>query len=285
MSKPMNLIAVLLICAALLPITGSPFLGASAAQLAATATSLGSAESFAVLGATTVTNTGPTIVTGDLGVSPGTAVTGFPPGNVIGTIHSADEVALQAQNDVTTAYNALASQACNTDLTGQDLGGLTLTPGVYCLSSSASLTGILTLDSQGNSDAVFVFQIGSTLVTAPNSSVALINGTNACNVFWQVGSSATVDTTTTFVGKILALTSITLNNNASVLGAALARTGAVTMDNTSISKCFGPTAITLQELKAAYATGSPIGLGAGVALLLALGLIVIRRRVLATPSR
>jgi hypothetical protein len=198
---------------------------------------LGTAQSFAVLGGSTVTNTGPSIISGNLGVSPGSAVTGFPPGIVInGTIHAADAVALQAQSDVTTAYNALAGMACNVDLTGQDLGGLTLTPGVYCFSSSAQLTGELTLDAQGNPNALFVFQIGSTLTTASNSSVRLINGARACNVFWQVGSSATLGTATLFAGNILALASITLNTGASIVfGRALARTGAVTLDNNVIS--------------------------------------------------
>ena len=160
-------LAAIVLLAALL--TAAPF----HAALAQTAPSLGTAQSFAVLGGSTVTNTGPTIITGDLGVSPGTAVTGFPPGIVTGgTIHAADAVALQAQSDTTTAYNDLAGQACTIDLTGQDLGGLTLVPGVYCFSSSAQLTGALTLDAEGDPNAVWVFQIGSTLTTASNSSVA-----------------------------------------------------------------------------------------------------------------
>ena len=137
--------------------------------------------------------------------------------------------------DTTTAYNDLAGQTCTSDLTGQDLGGLTLVPGVYCFSSSAQLTGALTLDAEGDPNAVWVFQIGSTLTTASNSSVLLINGGQACNVFWQVGSSATLGTTTSFVGNILALTSITLNTGANVSGRALARNGAVTLDTNTIS--------------------------------------------------
>ncbi len=212
---------------------------------------LGSAQSFAVLAGQTVTNAGSTTINGDLGVSPGTAITGFPPGIVTGgTKHAADAVALQAQSDVTTAYNGLAGQACDHDLTGQDLGGKMLTPGVYCFSSEAQLTGALTLDAQGNSNAVFIFQIGSKLTTASNSSVLMINGGSDCNVFWQVGSSATLGTTTAFKGNILALTSITLDNHASVVsGRALARNGAVTMDanNVSILGCSAvpsPTATT-----------------------------------------
>jgi hypothetical protein len=158
-----------------------------------TAPPMGTTQSFAVLGSSTVTNTGPTVITGDLGVDPGTAITGFPPGTVVGgTIHSADAVALQAQTDNTTAYNHLAGEACNTNLTGMDLGTLTpLVPGVYCFpSTSAQLTGTLTLNAGGNPDAVWVFQIGSTLTTASNSSVVLENGAQLCNVFWQVGRLA-----------------------------------------------------------------------------------------------
>jgi hypothetical protein len=199
-------------------------------------TLLGTAQTFAVLGGSTVTNTGATTVYGNLGVDPGLAVTGFPPGLVAGgTIHTGDAVALQAQNDTTTAYNTLAGQALTADLTGQDLGGMTLTAGVYHFSSSAQLTGALTLDAQGDPNAVFVFQIGSTLTTASNSSVLVINGAVDCNIFWQVGSSATLGTTTTFKGNILALTSITLNTGALISGRALARNAAVTMDDNDVS--------------------------------------------------
>ncbi|HUG44738.1 MAG TPA: ice-binding family protein, partial [Acidobacteriota bacterium] len=210
-------------------------------------TSMGTAEDFAVLGGSTVTNTGDTVLTGNLGVSPGTAITGFPPGTLTGTTHLNDAVAQQAQSDLTTAFNALAGLACNTDLTGQDLGGLTLTPGVYCFSSSAGLTGTLTLDAQGDPNAEFVFQIGSTLTTASNSQVSVINGGvgQECNVFWQVGSSATLGTSTSFVGNILALTDITLNTGASVSGRALARNGAVTLDTNNVAVCPACPPITL----------------------------------------
>ncbi len=208
------------------------------------APSLGTAQSFAVLGGSAVTNTGPTVVTGDLGVSPGTAVTGFPPGTVAaGTIYSADAVALQAQSDTTTAYGDLAGQACTTTFgVPTDLVGQTLVPGVYCFSSSGSLTGTLTLNAQGNPNAVWVFKTGSTFITGSNASVVLINGAQNCNVFWQVGSSATLGSGTTFVGNILALTSITLNTNALLSGRALARNGAVTMDSNvvAVSACAVP---------------------------------------------
>ena len=209
------------------------FYGASPAF--AQAPSLGSAQSFAVLGGSTVTNAGASAVTGDLGVSPGTAVTGFPPGTLTGTLHAGDAVALQAQSDLTTAYNALTGAVCTTVLTGMDLGGLTLTPGVYCFAASAPLNGVLTLDAQGNSNAVFIFQIGSTLLPAIGSSVAMINGGQAGNVFWQVGSSATLAAGSAFKGNIIALASITLGAGSSVSGRALARTGAVTMDTCSVS--------------------------------------------------
>ena len=196
---------------------------------------LGTASSFAVLGGSTVTSTGLSLVTGDLGVWSGTAITGFPPGIVIGTIRAGDDVAAQAQSDLTTAYNLLAGLPCNTDLTGQDLGGKTLAPGVYCFSSSAQLTGTLFLDAQGNSNAVFIFQIASTLTTASNSSVVMMNGGRVCNVFWQVGSSSTLGTGTVFAGNILALASITLTTGVNLSGRALARTGAVTMDTDTVS--------------------------------------------------
>ena len=203
---------------------------------ASSAPPLGTEQAFAVLGGQTVTNTGPSVITGNLGVSPGSAVTGFPPGIVAGgTTHAADAVALQAQSDTTTAYNNLASQTCTSDLTGQDLGGKTLVPGVYCFSSSAQLTGALTLNAGGDSNAVWVFKTGSTLVTASNSAVLMTNGGQPCNVFWQVGSSATLGTTTSFVGSILALTSIALDTGANVSGRVLARNGAVTLDSSTVA--------------------------------------------------
>ena len=197
---------------------------------------LGTADGFAVLGGSAVTNTGPSVVNGDLGVSPNNAVTGFPPGIVNGTIHAADAVAGQAQSDLTTAYNDAAGRACDVTLTGQDLGGLTLTSGVYCYATSAQLTGTTTLDAQGDPNAVFIFQIGSTLTTASNSTVNLINGAQACNVFWQVGSSAILGTTTTFVGNVLALTSIVANTGATVDGRLLADNEATTLDSNTITR-------------------------------------------------
>ena len=205
-----------------------------------TTVNLGTASSFAVLAGSTVTSTGNTIVNGDLGLYPGTSVTGFPAGVVNGTMHVADAVAQQAQTDLLAAYNAAAGLApTGGTLTGQDLGGLTLTPGVYFFASSAQITGQLTLDAQGLSDPVSVFQIGSTLTTAsgPNaSSVVLVNGAQACHVFWVVGSSATLGTSSDFVGNILAVTSITADTGATVDGRLLAENGAVTLDNNTITE-------------------------------------------------
>lgn len=217
---------------------------------------LGTAQSFGVLGASAVTNTGNSVIDGNLGIWPNTAssITGFPPGTYTGTLHAADGVAQQAQSDLTTAYNAAAGLAFDVDLTGQDLGGMILTPGVYFFSSSAQLTGTLVLNALGDPDAEFVFQIGSTLTTAPNSTVAVLNGGSmpGCNVFWQVGSSATIDTNTNFAGHILALTSISLNTGADIMyGSALAQNGAVTMqDNTIVSCIPEPATISLLLLGA-----------------------------------
>lgn len=202
----------------------------------AAAVPLGSAATFGVLAGSTVTNTGASIITGNLGVSPGTAVTGFPPGTVTGTIYSAGAVAGQAQVDLTTAYNNAAGQASTANLTGQNLGGLTLTPGVYTFSSSAQLTGTLTLNGNG----VYIFQIGSTLTTASSSAVVLAGGALASNVFWQVGSSATLGTGTSFNGTILALASITATTGATINGAFLARNGAVTLDTNTVTVAAAP---------------------------------------------
>lgn len=202
--------------------------------LAATAPSLGAASSFAVLGGASVTNTGITTINGDLGVWPGT-ITGDAM-TVTGTTHQADTTAQNAQAAVTAAYDALVSQACTSGPLGAtDLAGATLTPGVYCYSSTLENSGILTLNAGGDTNAVWVFKIGSTLTTASGSSVRVINGGQNSNVFWQVGSSATLGTTTAFAGNILALTSITVNGGATMSGRLLARNGTVSLDANSVS--------------------------------------------------
>jgi hypothetical protein len=232
--------------------------GASAPS-AQTAPSLGAAQQFAVLGASTVTNTGGSVINGALGVSPGTAVTGFPPGHLVsGTIHSADAAALAAQSDVNAAYNNLLGQACTRDMTGQDLGGRTLTAGVYCFSSSAQLTGTVTLDALGDANAVFIVKMGSTLTTASAASVALVNGAAADNVFWQVGSSATLGTGTSFAGNILALASITVTTGVGVTGRTLAMNGAVTLDTNAVTAPNPLTSAVTTTVGGAKTTGSGI---------------------------
>jgi cell division septation protein DedD len=210
---------------------------ASQPALAETApVDLGTAGSFAVLAGTTVTNTGPSTISGDLGVSPGTAVTGFPPGIVSnGTIHSADGVANGAQSDLTTGYNDAAGRSPTANVPAFIGAGQTLAPGVYKASSSLDVGGSLTLDAGGNPNAVFIFQAPSTLVTDSASSVILTDGAQACNVFWQVGSSATLGTNSAFTGSILALTSISVNTGDTIAGRALARNGAVTLDDDTIT--------------------------------------------------
>lgn len=211
-----------------------------AAVFAATQPRLGTALNFTVLAGSTITNTGPSVITGNLGLSPGSAVTGFPPGSVTGTNHIADAVALQAKNDLVTAYTDAATSPSTSNLTGQDLGGKNLTPGVYTFSSSAQLTGPLTLSGNG----VFIFQIGSTLTTASNAVVNLRNGAQACAVYWQVGSSATLGSATQFQGNLMALTSITMVTGANILtGRALARNGALTLDTNRITPPAGACAI------------------------------------------
>ena len=200
---------------------------------------LGTAGNFAVLAGAGVTSTGNTVVNGNLGTSPTLSVTGFPPGVVInGAIYKGvGSLAGTAQSDLTAAYNNAAGRACPVVNLLGDVGGMTLLPGVYCNSStSLGITGTLTLNGNGNPNAVFIFQIGTTLTTASNNSnVNLIGGAQASNVFWQVGSSATLGTSTIFNGTIMALASISVNTGAVLNGRALARNGAVTLQGNAMT--------------------------------------------------
>lgn len=201
-----------------------------------TTINLGTADSFAVLAGSGITITGPTTITGDIGTYPTPAITGLGNLTLTGTNHGNDAVTQIAKTDLVTAYNDAAGRVPDVFYSGGfDLVGLTLSSGVYNNASSFFLSGTLTLDAQGNPDAVWIFQAGSSLVTASGSGVNLINGAEACRVFWQVGSSATLGTNSDFTGTILALTSITLTTGAHVDGRALARNGAVTMDTNSFA--------------------------------------------------
>jgi hypothetical protein len=225
-----------------------------AAAFAATQPGLGTALNFAVLAGQTITNTGPSVITGNLGLDPGSSVTGFPPGNVTGIKDVSDAASLRAKNDLVTGYTDAANAPSTSDLTGKDLGGQNLTPGVYTFSSSAHLTGSLTLSDNG----VFIFQIGSALTTASNSTVLLQNGAQACAVYWQVGSSATLGSGTQFQGNLMALTSITMVTGANLTGRALARNGALTLDTNNITPPSGTCTVAASTSPAA-GSGSPTG--------------------------
>jgi len=191
---------------------------------------LGSTSTFAILAASTVTNTGASVVNGDIGVSPGTTVTGFPPGVLNATFYLGDPIAAQAQLDLTSAYNDAAGRTAGAVAVAGNLGGLTLNPGLYKSTTSLEISaGDLTLDAQGDPNGVFLFEMASTLITTTGRQVILAGGTQATNVYWQVGSSATLGTSSVFKGNILALASITAANGADVEGRLLARTGGVSL--------------------------------------------------------
>jgi hypothetical protein len=212
--------------------------GGGGGACALTPVALAGADGFAVLAGSGVTSTGATTVTGDLGLSPGTAVIGFPPATLVGTQHVNDAAANQAKLDLTTAYNdAAARTLCRITVATINLGGQTLTPGLYWSGASLEITsGTLTLDAQGDPNAVFIFQSASTLTTTSGLGIVLAGGAKASNVFWQVGTSATIGTATAFYGTIMADQSITLNSGATLTGRALARIGAVTLAANTITR-------------------------------------------------
>jgi Ice-binding-like len=220
--------------------------GPTAFAAGPTTVGLGTAAPFAVLAGTpAITNTGPSTITGDVGIHPALAVTGFPPGTVSGTIHAGDATALQAKSDLVVAYDDAAGRTPATPVAGGTLGGLTLVGGVYTAGGlTLALTGTLTLDAQNDPNSVWIFQATSDLITASSSTVTFINGGQACNVFWQVTSSATLGSGSTFAGTILALTSITMDSGVSMSGRALARNGTVTLISDSITRadCAAPAA-------------------------------------------
>ena len=199
---------------------------------------LNSTSTFAILAGSGITNTGSTTVTGNMGLSPGSSIGGFPPGILVGTEHIDDSEAAQAKLDLTAAYNDAAGRTA-TDMVALsgNIGGLTLTPGLYKSTSSLAISsGDLTFDAKGNPNAIFIIQIASTLTTTSGRMVILAGGASASNIFWQVGSSATFGTTSVFKGTIMAMQSITFNTGATLDGRALARTGAVTMAGNTITK-------------------------------------------------
>ncbi len=233
------------------------------AQAAQPPVGLETAASYAVLAGSTVTNTGSSTISGSLGVSPGSAVVGFPPGSVInGTQNVANAAALQAHADLTIAYGDAAGRTPVTAVP-VELAGRTLKPGVYS-GATLGLTGVLTLDAGGDSSAVFIFTSASTLITGSTSRVNLINGASSCNVFWQVTSSATIGANSTFRGTVMALTDISLNAGATIDGRMLARNGGVTMINNTItslpcvtSAITSPTPTTTATPTVAPTTASP----------------------------
>lgn len=220
---------------------------------AATIVNLGTTTSFAILSGAGITNTGPTTVTGDIGSFPTTTETGFGSITLNGVNHAGDGVTQNAKTDLVTAYNNAAGQGPTIPIVA-DLGNQILTPGVYNSASSIGLTGTVVLNGGGDPDAVFMFQAGSTLTTASSSIVQLTNGTQACNVYWQIGSSATLGTNSTFKGNLFALISITLTTGATVDGRVLARNGAVTLDSNTIIR---PTCTTPKVIKVTKVPGLP----------------------------
>ena len=225
------------------------------AQAAAVTVPLGTADSFVVLAGAGITNTGPTTLNGDLGTYPTKSITGAGSLTVTGTNHKSDAVTQGAKTALVTAYNKAAGEGPTSPIAA-DLTGRTLTRGVYNSASSILLTGALTLDAKGDPNAVFVFQAGSSLTTKSGSQVLLRNGARSCNVFWQVGSSATLGTGSKFVGTIMAYQSITVTTGAKIVGRALARNGAVTLDTNVITR---PTSCVASSTGTTGTTGTTSG--------------------------
>lgn len=233
------------------------FLGSPAVM--AQTIGLGTASEFSVLAGSGITNTGPTTIAGSVGSFPTTSQTGFNTITLGGANYGGNAVTQQAHTDLLNAYNVAAGRTVNFTLASAEIGGLTLPPGVYSSASSVGLTGTVTLNAAGDPNAVWIFQIGSTLITASDSSVLLINGAQACNVFWQVGSSATLGTNTDFSGTIMAQTSITANTGATVLGRLLALNGAVTLDTNTIAEAICRKLVTDTDTETGTGTGNNDG--------------------------
>ncbi|MBN2840504.1 MAG: DUF3494 domain-containing protein [Coriobacteriia bacterium] len=215
---------------------------------------LGATEDFAILAGTTITNTGDSEILGDVGVSPGSALTGFDTVTLDGETHSNDALAIEAQTDWVTAYNDAVARPVTTILASPELGGLTLTPGVYSSGGALALTGELFLDGLGDPESVFILRSDSGLTIGAGSVVTLLNGARFCRVFWPVAGSATIGADATFVGHILATTSISLEDGASVEGQLLAHTGGVTLINNTISNDWCTAATTPTVIPATPAT-------------------------------
>jgi hypothetical protein len=237
---------------ALLVVLASPASAASYED----AVGLGTADPYSVLAGSTVTNTGPTTLSGELGVSPGNAITGFPPGLAGGAIHAGDANAASAQSSLTTAYLDAESRAPTGTSLRSALAGGTFLAGVYNASSSLDVSGAVTLDGEGDPNAVFIFQVSASLTTASSTSIVLTGNTQACNVFWQVGASTTLGTGNSFAGTVMALTSISVGTGTTVAGRALARNGAVTLDNNVFSD---PACVTTPTTTSVTATPATAG--------------------------